>query len=98
MRSCLQGERGKFRSTKQVFLSNIRKYGVSQERLHVVEGWFNVSLPPPGLRKIAFLRLDGEDRADTVVTHSVHAFARWWNAIFITLAHLVSTDSPEAKK
>ena len=33
---------------------------VSTARMVVVPGWFNETLPPAGLRRIAFLRLDGD--------------------------------------
>ena len=35
-------------------------------RMHVVEGWFNETLPPPGLQSLAYLRLDGDLYASTM--------------------------------
>ena len=38
----------------------MRLFNVSDQRLRVVEGWFRDTLPPPGLGRVAFLRLDGD--------------------------------------
>ena len=51
---------GKWKSSRDAFEENVRTFGVKRNRLHVVPGWFSDSLPPTGLRRIAFLRLDGD--------------------------------------
>ena len=53
-------KRGLFRSKRKQFDRNIERAGVSTSRLRVVAGWFNETLPPPSLRSISFLRVDGD--------------------------------------
>ena len=61
-------DRGEFMFPLAAFRQNVDRFGVLTQadgkfgaaRMHTVEGWFNESLPPPGLSKIAFLRLDGD--------------------------------------
>ena len=51
---------GLWHSTRATFEENVRKYNVTSSRLRIVEGWFRESLPPAGLERISFLRLDGD--------------------------------------
>lgn len=59
---CHVGASGAFASGLGIFRRNLEHFGMEQthHRLHVVVGWYNETLPPRGLRKIAFLRLDGD--------------------------------------
>jgi len=57
--------RGQFRFARKMFEDSVQRSGVSRERLNVVEGWFNETLPPKTLDRIAFLRLDGDLYAST---------------------------------
>ena len=61
-RSCNKGAAGWFQAKRSTFASNLRKFNVSNNhhRLHIVEGWYNETLPPKGLKKISLLRLDGD--------------------------------------
>jgi hypothetical protein len=63
---CASGRSGTYASTKSNFLNNLRKYRVRMHRMHVVEGWFNETLPPLGLKSVAYLRLDGDLYASTM--------------------------------
>ena len=56
------GMRGKFAFARNVFEHNVRVSPIAFNRMVVVEGWFNESLPPAntGLQRIAFLRMDGD--------------------------------------
>ena len=56
---------GLFRYSQSRFRGAVSASGVPSSRMVVVEGWFNESLPPPGLDRIAFLRLDGDLYAST---------------------------------
>ena len=51
---------GRWMSSRATFEDNLHKYNVSTTRLRIVEGWYSDTLPPKGLRSIAFLRLDGD--------------------------------------
>ena len=53
-------KRGELRSSLGTFRSTLSRFRVSTDRLRVVKGWFSDTLPPPGLKRIAFLRLDGD--------------------------------------
>ena len=62
--------RGHFASSRAVFEENVRKWSSSRQplglqRLRVVPGWFNSTLPSMGMRAIAFLRLDGDAYSST---------------------------------
>jgi len=58
--SVLKDFRGQYRFPLRVFRDAVKSSKVSQYRLRIIEGWFNNTLPPVGLRAIAFLRLDGD--------------------------------------
>ena len=53
-------KKGELRSSLATFRSTLSRFRVSTDRLRVVKGWFSDTLPPPGLKRIAFLRLDGD--------------------------------------
>ena len=59
-RRALEEIRGHFRHDRSSFEANVQASQVSTARMVVVPGWFNETLPPAGLRRIAFLRLDGD--------------------------------------
>ena len=60
--------RGAFKAPKILFEANLLRYyklplsdaAALESRHHVVPGWFNESLPPAGLSRIAFLRIDSD--------------------------------------
>jgi O-methyltransferase len=67
----LSSFRGMFRHGEHEFRRNVRDAGFGRllhpepsrprgPRLRVVPGWFNRTLPPAGLDRISFLRLDGD--------------------------------------
>ena len=43
-----------------MFEQNVQTFNVTRARLRIVPGWFRDSLPPTGLKQIAFLRLVGD--------------------------------------
>ena len=51
---------GKWMSSRADFESNVKRFQVTTSRLQIVEGWFKDTLPPAGLKRIAYLRLDGD--------------------------------------
>jgi len=55
---------GQYAASAEEFAVRVRRAGLGYSaktgKLHVVRGWFNASLPPQGLRRIGFLRLDGD--------------------------------------
>jgi hypothetical protein len=51
---------GKWMSTRANFERNVKRFQVTTSRLRIVEGWFKDTLPPAGLKQIAYLRLDGD--------------------------------------
>ena len=53
-------KKGYLRSSLSTFRNTVARFQVSTDRLRVVKGWFSETLPPAGLRRIAFLRLDGD--------------------------------------
>ena len=61
-RSCKRGVAGAFASSRTLFHRNMRQFGVAHNAHHlrIVEGWYNETLPPRGLRHISLLRLDGD--------------------------------------
>eukprot|EP00964_Phaeocystis_antarctica_P009013 scaffold4882_cov70-Phaeocystis_antarctica.AAC.3 len=63
---CATGRGGSYASTKRNFMRNLNRYQVGTARMHVVEGWFNETLPPAKLHSISFLRLDGDLYASTM--------------------------------
>ena len=63
---CAKGRVGSYASTKRNFMKNLHKYHVGTARMHIVEGWFNETLPPAKLHSISFLRLDGDLYASTM--------------------------------
>ena len=74
---------GKWASSRAEFEENVRKFNASVARLRVVEGWFSDTLPPPGLGRIAFLRLDGDlynstrdalERLEPLVSHGGYIY------------------------
>ncbi|KAJ3028128.1 UNVERIFIED_CONTAM: hypothetical protein HDU68_002386 [Siphonaria sp. JEL0065] len=44
----------------ELFMENMEKFQVNQERLRVLKGWFSETLPTASIRQISFLRLDGD--------------------------------------
>ena len=58
--------RGAFSTSRATFEANVNAFGVGHGgRLRTVAGWFNESLPPATLGRIAVLRLDGDLHAST---------------------------------
>lgn len=53
-------KKGELSSSLSNFRHTVVKFHASLGRLRVVKGWFSDTLPPAGLRRIAFLRLDGD--------------------------------------
>jgi hypothetical protein len=75
---------GLFKYSQSAFRGTVRASGVPSSRMVVVEGWFNESLPPPGLDRIAFLRLDGDLYASTRdVLSALYSRVSIGGAIFI---------------
>ena len=58
--SCTAGKAHAFRASKARFQANVALFNVSTTRLRIVPGWFEQSLPAPGMRQLSFLRLDGD--------------------------------------
>ncbi|KAL1499892.1 hypothetical protein AB1Y20_012575 [Prymnesium parvum] len=58
---------GKFKVAREQFERNVHMSPVPYQRMVVVEGWFNETLPPRGLERISFLRLDGDLYESTIV-------------------------------
>ena len=56
----VQSGRGSFASTRVEFEANVKRFGLSSSSLHIIEGWFNETMPPKGLTQASFLRLDGD--------------------------------------
>jgi Macrocin-O-methyltransferase (TylF) len=56
------GSRGEFSASQELFESNMKAAGAFDNRLHIVKGWFNESLPrvKEQVGPIVFLRLDGD--------------------------------------
>jgi len=51
---------GLFSASKEVVKENFRKYGLLDDRVVFVEGWFNKSLPTAPIDKLAIMRLDAD--------------------------------------
>lgn len=61
LRSFEFGQKGQFYSSSREFDENLRSNGVyDEQRVHVRAGWFNDTLPIAPIRRISFLRLDGD--------------------------------------
>lgn len=70
VRSFEFGQKGQFYSSRVEFEENLRSNGVyDEQRVHVRAGWFNDTLPIAPIRRISFLRLDGD------------AFKATWDAL-----------------
>ena len=54
------GHPGRWRSSRETFEQQLHAFNVTLPRLRIVAGWFKDTLPPPGLKSIAFLRVDGD--------------------------------------
>ena len=56
------GKTGDFSTARSAFESNVAAANISRvsERMRVLEGWFNESLPGAPIEAISFLRLDGD--------------------------------------
>jgi len=55
------GSPGDFTASTEVFIGNLQKWGVWDEsKIKILKGWFINSLPPANIKKISFLRLDGD--------------------------------------
>ena len=59
-RGCDVGKRGLFRATRAALEAGVQAYGVSRDRLRIVQGWFADVLPAVGMGRISFLRVDGD--------------------------------------
>merc|ERR1712187_256049 len=60
------GRKGTFRSTRDIFEANIKTNGLfGANRINILEGWFNETLPNAPIKRISFLRLDGDIFAST---------------------------------
>jgi O-methyltransferase len=76
--------RGAFSVARATFEGNIRRFGVDIHRLVTVEGWFNDTLPPAGLKRVAFLRLDGDlYRSTHDALKAVYPLISWGGIIFV---------------
>ena len=51
---------GLFSASKETVKENFRKYGLLDDRVIFVEGWFNKSLPTAPIDKLAIMRLDAD--------------------------------------
>lgn len=52
-------QRGDYFSVSRALLeANVRKYGLWDERLRILEGWFSESIPRAPIEKLSFLRID----------------------------------------
>ena len=51
---------GQYAFARRIFEARVLRSGVSPSRMVVVEGWFNQTLPPASLGRIAFARFDGD--------------------------------------
>lgn len=60
------GERGQFNHSQEAFIANLEEFEVHLDRVQVVKGWFNESLPKAGIGRIAYLRLDGDLYSSTM--------------------------------
>lgn len=58
-RGCHVGRRGEFRAGRVAFEAYLLTEGL-ERHVRVVEGFFADTLPPAGLERISFLRLDGD--------------------------------------
>jgi len=58
-RSCLRGRAGMYRSPAATVDRALRDEGL-RSLVHLVPGWFHQSLPPAGMGRIGFLRIDGD--------------------------------------
>ena len=58
-RGCGRGRLGMYRSPRSTVEQSLRAERLLKH-VRIVPGWFHESLPPPGLRSIGFLRLDGD--------------------------------------
>jgi hypothetical protein len=57
---------GKIAVSSQVVRQNFRRYGLLDERIRFLEGWFCDTLPSAPVEKIAVLRMDGDLYASTM--------------------------------
>lgn len=65
---CAVPRAGDLSSNRAAFEENVRQWHTRMalsENLRTVAGWFNTTLPAPGMRAISFLRLDGDAYAST---------------------------------
>ena len=67
---CRRGHQGRFRAAPAELTANFARFGLehAMARLHVVRGWFVATLPPAGLKRLSFLRVDGDLHDSTYVT------------------------------
>lgn len=59
-KGCEVGRRGLYRADRGALEAGVRAYGVSRDRLRIVQGWFADVLPAVGMGTISFLRIDGD--------------------------------------
>lgn len=52
--------------SKEQVMDNFRRYGLLDERVEFLEGWFRDTLNDPRLKKLALLRLDGDMYGSTI--------------------------------
>ncbi len=52
--------------SKQQVMDNFRRYGLLDERVIFLEGWFNETLPKAPIAKLSVLRLDGDMYGSTI--------------------------------
>ena len=64
-KACTEGAQGNYAASREGFETLVQREGLMRH-LTVVQGWFNETLPPPGLKQIAFLRLDGDLYESTI--------------------------------
>ncbi|KAI9339030.1 Macrocin-O-methyltransferase [Obelidium mucronatum] len=50
----------------ELFMDNMKKFKVNENRLRVLKGWFSDTLPKAPITKLSFLRLDGDMYTSTM--------------------------------
>eukprot|EP00929_Paragymnodinium_shiwhaense_P118294 TRINITY_DN90228_c0_g1_i1.p1 TRINITY_DN90228_c0_g1~~TRINITY_DN90228_c0_g1_i1.p1 ORF type:complete len:341 (+),score=78.65 TRINITY_DN90228_c0_g1_i1:88-1110(+) len=58
--SAKRGREGEYQAPRKTFEDNLNRNGFDHDRVKILEGWFNETLPKAPIQKISFLRLDGD--------------------------------------
>lgn len=61
-----QGKTGRYKASYDTFVNNLKAVGSFDDRLIIAKGWFKDTCPISPVKKIAFLRLDGDLFASTM--------------------------------